>query len=140
MAAVVKIFTAALSLSDLVKSSKDFSLLSFLLEAYLIPVVAKIYAGTPIIPPANAVTGASIPFKAPVAKFFKLAFLLALRAFFFSAFSSFLSVNAFLSTLNSLEPILSILPYIHFVIPPATASKGSITSIVLDFDFIIFSA
>ena len=71
MAAVVKIFTAALSLSDLVKSSKDFSLLSFLLEAYLIPVVAKIYAGTPIIPPANAVTGASIPFKAPVAKFLK---------------------------------------------------------------------
>lgn len=83
IAAAVMVFTAALSLSDFVKSLNDLSLPSFLLDAYLTPVVARRYVGTPTIPPAKAVTGASIPFNAPVAKFLKLAFLLALRAFSF---------------------------------------------------------
>ena len=71
---------------------------SYFLDAYLKPVVARRYAGTPAIPPASAVSGASMPFTAPVAKFFQLAFLLAFPAFFFSALYSFLSAKAFLST------------------------------------------
>ena len=95
-ATAARVFTAALSLNDWAKSFKDLSFLSLLFVVYLSPVVAKMYAGIPIIPPAKAVTGARIPFAAPVKKSLKLVFLLSFLAFFFSALSSFLSVNAFL--------------------------------------------
>ena len=138
-ATVARVFTAALSLNDCAKSFKDLSFLSLLFVVYLSPVVAKIYAGTPIIPPANAVTGAKIPFAAPVKKFLKLVFLLSFLAFFFSALSSFLSVKAFLSTLNSFEPILSAFVIVNFVIPPTIPRIGSISIVALVFDFRISS-